>query len=286
NIKVNTHGHTMTSHYVVYSLIQLLRNSTSDEMSINLIKIFHCLIKYPKSTSTVVSAIKETEASYTLIEFLDSPFEELGIETLKLLLTLPTYMGHILADRLCNTEGQPENPIKIPPDTTQLTEKFAIAAKFLAMLPHQNLPLNLALLYTRRTPAVIQTINEIQISGTRTSRFTNLYLEGLVGILVRFTTTLYERQILQLASGCNFTLIFTQLLMRATSDEVQRLSAIGLEKLPVQSITLSKPPQIKRTKFMKLFYIPRLLLFLTKQKQKRYRCVQFTKGYVLQKPLF
>ncbi|KAI3979629.1 hypothetical protein MKX01_013724 [Papaver californicum] len=253
NIKVNTHGHTMTSQYVVYNLIQLLRNSTSDEMSINLIKKFHCLIKSPKSTSTVVSAIKETEASYTLIEFLDSPFEELGIETLKLLLTLTTYMGHTVADRLCNTKGQPGNLIKIPPETTQLTEKF-------------NLPLNLALLYTRRIPAVIQTINEIQISATRTSRFTNLYLEGLVGILVRFTTTLYERQILQLASGCNFTLVFRQLLMRATSDEVQRLSAIGLEKLSVQSITLSKPPQIKRTKFMKF------------RSRKRYRCVQFHKG--------
>ncbi|KAI3867899.1 hypothetical protein MKX03_021306 [Papaver bracteatum] len=278
NIKVNTHGHTMTSHYVVYNLIQLLRNSTSDEMSINLIKIFHCLIKYPKSTSTVVSAIKETEASYTLFEFLDSPFEELGIETLKLLLTLTTYMGHTLADRLCNTKGQPANLIKIPPETTQLTEKFAIAAKFLATLPHQNLPLNLALLYTGRIPAVIQTINEIQISGTRTSRFTNLYLEGLVGILVRFTTTLYERQILQLASSCNFTLVLTQLLMRGTSDEVQRLSAIGLEKLSVQSITLSKPPQIKRTKFMKLFYIPRLLLFLTKQKQKKIQVCSVHKG--------
>ncbi|KAI3964131.1 hypothetical protein MKW92_039649 [Papaver armeniacum] len=256
NIKVNTHGHTMTSHYF----------------------IFHCLIKYPKSTSTVVSAIKETDASYTLIEFLDSPSEELGIETLKLLLTLTTYMGHTLADRLCNTKDQPENLIKIPPETAQLTEKIVIAAKFLALLPHQNLPLNLALLYTGRIPAVIQIINEIQISGTRTSRFTNLYLEGLVGILVRFTTTLYERQILQLASSCNFTLVLTQLLMRGTSDEVQRLSAIGLEKLSVQSITLSKPPQIKRTKFMKLFYIPRLLLFLTKQKQKKIQVCSVHKG--------
>ncbi|KAI3893829.1 hypothetical protein MKW92_023873 [Papaver armeniacum] len=278
NIKVNTHGHTMTSHYFVYNLIELLRNLTSDEVCINLIKIFHCLIKYPKSTSTVVSAIKETDASYTLIEFLDSPSEELGIETLKLLLTLTTYMGHTLADRLCNTKGQPENLIKIPPETAQLTEKIVIAAKFLALLPHKNLPLNLALLYTGRIPAVIQIINEIQISGTRTSRFTNLYLEGLVGILVRFTTTLYERQILQLASSCNFTLVLTQLLMRGTSDEVQRLSAIGLEKLSVQSITLSKPPQIKRTKFMKLFYIPRLLLFLTKQKQKKIQVCSVHKG--------
>ncbi|KAI3963635.1 hypothetical protein MKW92_049336 [Papaver armeniacum] len=268
NIKVNTHGHTMTSHYFVYNLIELLRNSTSDEVCINLIKIFHCLIKYPKSTSTVLH----------LIEFLDSPSEELGIETLKLLLTLTTYMGHTLADRLCNTKDQPENLIKIPPETAQLTEKIVIAAKFLALLPHQNLPLNLALLYTGRIPAVIQIINEIQISGTRTSRFTNLYLEGLVGILVRFTTTLYERQILQLASSCNITLVLTQLLMRGTSDEVQRLSAIGLEKLSVQSITLSKPPQIKRTKFMKLFYIPRLLLFLTKQKQKKIQVCSVHKG--------
>ncbi|OVA16886.1 Armadillo [Macleaya cordata] len=268
-IQVNSHGHKMTSDYIVYNLIQLLINSTSEKLNINLIKILLCLIKTPKSTSTVVSVIKETDASYTLIEFINSPFEELGIESLKLLITLTPYMGHTLADRLCKTKGQPENLIKNPTESTRITEKHAVSANFLAKLPHQNLPLNLALLYRDTVPTIIQTINEIQRSGTRTSRFANLYLEGLVGILVRFTTTLYETQVLQLARNYNFTSVFTELLMRSASDEVQRLSAIGLEKLSVESINLSKPPQIKRTKFLKLFYLPRFLLFLGSSKQRQ-----------------
>ncbi|GLT34556.1 hypothetical protein SLA2020_090650 [Shorea laevis] len=258
-LQVNTHGHTMSSDYVVYGIIYMLKNSSPDELNINLIRILMCLSESPKSTTTVVSVIKETEASYTLVELLNNPHEELSVAAIKLLIKLSPYIGHTLAERLCRTRGLPENLIEIPTQPNHITEKQAVSAKLLAKIPHQNLTLNLVLLNKNVVPGILQTINLIQRSGTRSSRYANAYLEGLVGILVRFTTTLYETQILFLARTHNFTQVFTELLVKTSSDEVQRLSAIGLENLSSESTHLSKPPQIKKTKFVKLLYLPKSL---------------------------
>lgn len=262
NLQVNSHGHTMTSDYVVYNIVYMLNNSTPDELNNNLIRILLFLAKIPKPEATIVSLVKETEASYTLIELINNPHEELSIAAMKLLTVLSPHMGHILVERLCKIRGQPENLlIQSSTETTLITEKQAVSAKFLAKLPHENLTLNLALLYNNTVPAILQAISQIQRRGTRSSRFESDYLEGLVGILVRFTTTLYEPQMLFLAKTQNFTTVFTELLMKTSSDEVLRLSATGLENLSSESINLSKPQQIKRKKFMMLFYLPKYLSF-------------------------
>ncbi|XP_024933833.3 putative U-box domain-containing protein 42 isoform X2 [Ziziphus jujuba] len=268
NLRVNSHGHTMASDYVVYNIIYMLRNSTPDELNVNLIRILSCLTKYPKSMATIISLVKEIETSFTLIELINNPHEELAVATIKLLIMLTPNMGHTLADRLCKTRGQPENLIQIPNDVTRITEKQAVSAKFLAELPHQNLTLNLALLFKIAVPTILQTISQIQRSGTRSSRYATSYLEGLVGILVRFTTTLYDPQILFLARTHNFTMVFSELLMKSSSDEVQRLSAIGLENLSSESINLSKPPQVKKAKFMNLVNLPKFLSFKSSRKTK------------------
>ena len=259
NLQVNTHGHTMGSHYIVYSIIHMLKNSTPDDLNTNLIRILLCLAKSPKSNATIVSVVRETEASYTLIELINNPREELGIASMKLLVTLSPYLGHTFAERLCKTRGQPESLIQSPAGTNQITEKQAVSANFLADLPHQNLRLNLALLSNDSVPMILQSIHQMQSSGTRTSRYASAYLEGLVGIIVRFTTTLFEPQMLFLARNYNFTSVLTELLTKTSSDKVQRLSAIGLKNLSSESVNLSKPPQIKRTKFLKFFKLPRSL---------------------------
>ncbi|XVF03112.1 hypothetical protein REPUB_Repub04eG0232800 [Reevesia pubescens] len=266
SIQVNRHGHRMNSDYVVYNIIYMLKNSTPDELNINLIRILLCLTKSPKSMETIISVVNETEASYTLIELINNPHEQLGVAAIKLLITLAPHVGNTLAERLCKTMGQPESLIESPSETNQITEKQAVSAKFLAKLPQQNLTLNLALLHKNVVPKILQTIFLIQRSGTRTSRHATVFLEGLVGILVRFTTTLYEPQILFLARTHNLTSVFTELLMKTSSDEVQRLSAIGLENLSLESINLSRPPQIKKSKSMKLFHLPK---FLSSNSSKR-----------------
>ncbi|XP_024018286.1 putative U-box domain-containing protein 42 [Morus notabilis] len=259
NLQASSNGHTMTSDYCVHGIIYMLKNSAPDELNINLLRILLCLTKTPKSMATIISVVKESEASYILIELINNPREELGIAAIKLLIMLSPQIGHTLAEKLCKIRGQPESLIQSPREVKRISEKQAISAKFIAKLPQQHLTLNLALLSKNTVPTILQTINQIQKIGTRSSRHTSSYLEGLVGILVRFTTTLFDPQILFLARSHNFTAVFTELLVKTSSDEVQRLSAIGLENLSSESINLSKPPEVKKTKLLRMFSAPKFL---------------------------
>ncbi|MBA0621079.1 hypothetical protein Godav_006730 [Gossypium davidsonii] len=213
SIKVNTHGRRLSSNYAVYNIIHMLKNSTPDELNINLIRILLCLTKSPRSMDTIVSVVNETEASYTLIELINKPHEQVGVAVIKLLILLAPHV-----------------------------EKQALSARFLAKLPQQNLTLNLALLNNNVVPTILERIFLIQRNGTRTSRHATVYLEGLVGILVRFTATLYEPQMLFLSRTHNLTSVFTEMLIKTSSDEVQRLSAIGLENLSLESVETRKIP--------------------------------------------
>ncbi|KAJ8774619.1 hypothetical protein K2173_017065 [Erythroxylum novogranatense] len=267
NVQVKTYGCRLNSDYVVHNIMDMVGNSYPEELNINLIRVLLCLTKSPKSMYTITSAVRETEASYTLIELLNNPHEKLVITAIKLLISLSPYIGHILIERLCKISGQPENLILGQNETTTFTEKQAVSAKFLANLPHQNLTLNLFLIRQDTVPKILATINEIQKTGTRTSRFATPYLEGLVGILVRFTATLHDSQILYLARSYNFTSVFTELLMKTSSDEVQRLSAIGLENLSSESINLSRPPTNRRNNSVGLFLLQRLLCLGSSKKK-------------------
>ncbi|VVA94543.1 unnamed protein product [Arabis nemorensis] len=255
--EVNTHGHTLGSDYFVYNIINMLKNSSPDDLNIDLIRILLSLSKSPKAMATIVSVIKETDASFAMIELINNPHEELGVGALKLLIALTPYIGHTLSERLCKTRGQPENLIQCPAEANQITEKHAVSAKLLANLPHQNLTLNLALVNESIVSEILHAIHLIQRSGTRTSRYATDFLEGLVGILVRFTTTLYEPQMMYLARNHDLTSVFVDLLMKTSSDEVQRLSATGLENLSSITMTLSRPPQTRSTKFMGSLSMPR-----------------------------
>ncbi|CAA7053591.1 unnamed protein product [Microthlaspi erraticum] len=248
--EVNTHGHTLGSDYFVYNIIQMLKNSSPDDLNIDLIRILISLSKSARAMETIVSVIKETDASFAMIELINNPHEELGVGALKLLIALTPFIGHTLSERLCKTRGQPENLIQCPVEANQITEKHAVSAKLLAKLPHQNLTLNLALVSESIVSKILHAIYLIQRSGTRTSRYATDFLEGLVGILVRFTTTLYDSQMMYLAKNHDLASVFADLLMKTSSDEVQMLSATGLQNLSSTTMTLSRPPQARSTKFM------------------------------------
>ncbi|XP_042512469.1 putative U-box domain-containing protein 42 isoform X2 [Macadamia integrifolia] len=276
NLQVNRNGHTMESDYVVYTIVHMLKSSAPDEINVNLIRILLSLTKSPKAKSTLVSVVKESEASYTLIELIDSPHEELGITSIKLLISLAPYMGYTLSDRLCKTRGQPENLIKNPSEIERITEKHAVSANFLAKLPHLNLALNLSLFRKNTVPIILKAINDIQ-SGERMGKFSISYLEGLVGVLVRLTTAVCDPQILSLARDHNLTSVFTELLMTTSSDEVQRLSATGLENLSAESINLSKQPPAPPNKGPNLKKLQNFLS-LSSSKGKRLQMCPIHKG--------
>ncbi|XP_010470872.1 PREDICTED: putative U-box domain-containing protein 42 [Camelina sativa] len=270
--EVNTHGHTLGSDYFVYNIIHMLKNSSPDDLNIDLIRILLSLSKSPRAMATIVSVIKETDASFAMIELINNPHEELGVGALKLLIALTPYIGHTLSERLCKTRGQPENLIQCPIEANQITEKHAVSAKLLAKLPHQNLTLNLALVNESIVSQILHAIHLIQRSGTRTSRYATDFLEGLVGILVRFTTTLYESQMMYLARNHDLTSVFVDLLMKTSSDEVQRLSATGLEHLSSTTMTLSRPPQPRSTKFMGSLSMPRSFSLRSSKKKQTEIC--------------
>ncbi|XP_009391758.2 putative U-box domain-containing protein 42 isoform X1 [Musa acuminata AAA Group] len=243
-IQVDKHGHTITSHYSIYNIAHMLKCSKSDKLNINLINILLYMAKIPRHIATVVSVMKETEVSYTLIEQLNSPVEVLVVAAAKLLTELSFHIGHRIAEGLCKTQGQPEGLIKSY-DIDQITKKHAISVNLIAKLPHKNLTLNLSLLHQGTVPAIISRMQGILRGETRTTRYTRCYLEGLVGVLVRFTATLFDQEILQMARGQNLTSVFTELLVRTGgSNEVQRLAAAGLENLSSQSVHLSRPPEV------------------------------------------
>ncbi|KAG5380628.1 hypothetical protein IGI04_028470 [Brassica rapa subsp. trilocularis] len=270
--EVNTTGHTLGSDYFVYNIIQMLKNSSPDNLNIDLIRILLSLSKSPRAMATIVSVIKETDASFAMIELINNPHEELGVGALKLLIALTPFIGHTLSERLCKTRGQPENLIQCPAEANLITEKHAVSAKLLAKLPHQNLTLNLALVNESIVSEILHAIHLIQRSGTRTSRYATDFLEGLVGILVRFTTTLYEPQMMYLAKNHDLTSVFADLLMKTSSDEVQRLSATGLENLSSTTMTLSRPPQVRNKNFMESLSMPRSFSLRSSKKKQVETC--------------
>ncbi|XP_056691334.1 putative U-box domain-containing protein 42 [Spinacia oleracea] len=256
NLTINTQGHTMVSSYFVFNIVYMIKSSTPDDLNLNLIRILYCVAKKSKESDNnnnnnpVSSAVKESEASYTLVELINHPSVKIAVAAIKLLTLLSPHIGNLVIERLCKTDGQTEALLQSPSNHNQITERQALSVTFLSKLPHQNLGLNLALQLNKETiPGILQSISQlIQTSGTRkNNNYACMYLEGLVGVLVRFTATLYDSQILFLAKKHSFTAVFTDLLMETSSDEVQILAATGLEKLSAQSVRLSKPPPQHRT---------------------------------------
>ncbi|XP_071689742.1 putative U-box domain-containing protein 42 [Rutidosis leptorrhynchoides] len=243
----------MSLDYIIYNLVRRIGNSMPDELNVNFVRILSCLMKFAKSRDIIVSVVKESDVCTNLIELLNNPNEEIQVTSIVFCIALSPFIGHTLADRLCKIKGQPQALLKDLNETMPPTEKQAVSVNFLAKLPHENISLNLALFTS--VPLVLRKIDQVMKSGMRMSKFGSSYLEGLVGILVRFTYTLYENQFLILAKNFNFATVFTDLLMNTFSDEIQILSANGLANLSVKTVTLSKPAQIKKKKLRRFAYI-------------------------------
>nr|XP_043613673.1 putative U-box domain-containing protein 42 [Erigeron canadensis] len=250
--------HKMSLDYIIYNIVKRVGNSMPDEMNINFVRILLCLMKFLKTSTIIVSVVKENDACANIIELLNNPNEELQVVSIMFSIALSPFLGQILADKLCKTRGQPQALLKELPEMTPPTEKQAVSVNFLAKLPHENISLNLALYHT--VPLILKKIDQIQRSGMRMSKYGIVYLEGLVGILVRFTATLYENHFLILAKNFTFTNVFTELLMNTFSDEIQKLSAKGLENLSLKTVILSKPAPIKKIKKLRV----RKFLYLLK----------------------
>ncbi|PKA46322.1 Putative U-box domain-containing protein 42 [Apostasia shenzhenica] len=244
SIEINKHGDTMTSDYFICNLIRMLSYSIPSGMNVNLIKVLSYLSKQQHPFSRIASVLKETGTIQTVIEFLNSQHDDLIMVSAELLIKLSSHIGHTISERLCKTQEQPEGLVgRLESNNICVIKKNALALNLLAKLPHQNLTLNLALLQKDIVPIILQRISKIQKGETMTSSWTRSYLEGLVGTLLRFTSSLYDIDVLSMARQQNLTSVFTGLLIRnAGSEEVQRLAALGLENVSSESINLSMKP--------------------------------------------
>ncbi|TVU11656.1 hypothetical protein EJB05_45253 [Eragrostis curvula] len=248
NIVVNKEGHVITSKYSVYNFAHMLKCTVPDNLNLSVVRVLLALTARPKPLATVVSVMKEQDNSHTVIELMGSPTSEaLAVSATRLLIALSPQMGHTIAEKLCRAPGQPGKLVKSIGQPGRVTERHAVSAMLLAKLPYQHIALNLSLVSRGGVPTLLAKIEEMQRGGMRASRHAKAYMEGLVGALVRLTSTLYDRDVLQAAMDHNFTSVLTDLLVRSVgSDEVQRLAAVGLENLSCQSSTLSQPPAEER----------------------------------------
>lgn len=246
-VVVNKEGHVITSKYSVYNFAHMLKCSMPDNLNLSIVRVLLALTALPRPLATVVSVMKEQDSSQTMIEFMGSPSEALGIAATRLLIALSPQMGHTIAEKLCKAPGQPGRLVTSIGQAGRITERHAVSATLLARLPYQNITLDLVLLHHGAAPTILAKIEEMQRGEMRASRHAKPYLEGLVGALVRLTTTLYDPDVLLVAMDHNFTSVLSDLLVRsAGSDEVQRLASVGLENLSHQSANFSQPPSEER----------------------------------------
>ncbi|KAL6911408.1 hypothetical protein ACP4OV_000213 [Aristida adscensionis] len=240
---VNKEGHVLTSKYSIYNFVHMLKCFMPDDLNLSIIRVLLALTELPKPLATVVSVIRENHRGHAIVELMSSPLEALGIAATRLLVTLSPHIGHTIAERLCKTQGQPGRLIKSISHAGRITERRAASATLLSKLPYRNTSLNVALVQEGAVPAVLSAIEEMQKGGARTSKHAVPFMEGLVGMLVRLTATLYSPEVLKVAMDHNLASVLTELLTGAAgSDEVQRLAAVGLENLSYLSIKLSQPP--------------------------------------------
>lgn len=65
--EMNTTCLTLGSDYFVY-IIQMLKNTSPYDLNIDLFRILISLSKSPRAVATIILAIKETDASFAIIE--------------------------------------------------------------------------------------------------------------------------------------------------------------------------------------------------------------------------
>jgi len=256
---VNKEGHVFSSKYCIYNLVHMLKCFMPDDLNLSIIRLLIVLTAFAKPLDVVVSVVRENHRGHAIVELMNSPMQALCIAATRLLITLSAHIGHTIAERLCKTQGQPGRLVKSISHTGHVTERHAVLVMLLSRLPHRNISLNLGLVQEGAVPVILNGIEEMQNGATRTSRYAVPYMEGLVGSLVRLTTTLYNPTVLKAAMDHSLASVLTEVLTGAAgSSEVQRLAAVGLENLSYQSIKLSQllpeedPRPKKKTIFKRL----------------------------------
>ncbi|KAF8405563.1 hypothetical protein HHK36_010470 [Tetracentron sinense] len=249
SIPLEADHQTLVSEDIVHNLLHLISN-TGPAIECKLLQVLVGLTSSPNTVLDVVTAIKSSGATISLIQFIEATQKDLRVASIKLLQNLSPHMGQELADALRGTVGQLGSLIKIISENMGITEEQAAAVGLLADLPERDLGLTRQMLDEGAFEVVISRVVRIRQGETRGSRFMTPYLEGLVRFLARVTFVLAdEPDAVALSREHNLAALFTDLLQANGLDKVQMVSAMALENLSQESKRLTRLPELPKPGF-------------------------------------
>ncbi|XP_010471790.1 PREDICTED: U-box domain-containing protein 43 [Camelina sativa] len=245
-VPVGPDHQTLVSEEIVENLLQLTSN-TGPEIQGKLLAVLVGLTSCPNSVINVVSAIRNSAAIISLVQFVEiHENDDLRLASIKLLHNISPHMSEELANALRGTVGQLASLFAIILENTPtITEEQAAAAGLLAELPERDLVLTMRLLRDGAFEKIISKISGIRQKEIRGIRFERTFLERLVSILARITFALTkETQAVSFCCENNLTAVFIDLLQSNSQDNIQMASAIALENLSLESKNLTRIPEL------------------------------------------
>ncbi|KAL0324849.1 UNVERIFIED_CONTAM: U-box domain-containing protein 44 [Sesamum radiatum] len=244
SIPVGPEHQTLVSEEVIHNLLHLISN-TGPAIECKLLQVLVGLTSSPTTVSSVVSAIKSSGATISLVQFIEAPQRDLRLASIKLLQNLSPLMGRELASCLRGPSGQLGSLIRVISENVGITEEQAAAVGLLADLPERDAGLTRQMLDEGAFQVFISRIIRIRQGETRGSRFMTPYLEGLVKVLSRITFALSEESgaARALCREHNLASLFIDLLQVNGLDNVQMVSAMAIENLSQESKNLTRLPE-------------------------------------------
>lgn len=250
-------GETLLSEEMVHSLLHLISN-TGPAIECNLLNVLVGLTGSPSTVADVVSAVRSSGATISLIQFVEAAHREIRVESLKLLRNVSPYMGAELADALglggsTGHLGSLLGVVTVTEDhRSGVTEEQAAAVALLGDLPERDWSLTRQLQELGAFRALATKLVELRRGTIRGNRHVAPFTEGAVKVLYRVTCALAalsqqgEAEVyVELAREVALAPLFVELLQQMSSgqDAVLLYSAMALENLSLQSARLTDVPE-------------------------------------------
>jgi hypothetical protein len=234
---------TLLSEDVVHSLLHLISN-TGPAIECKLLNVLVGLTASPATVADVVSAIRSSGATISLIQFVEAAHRDIRLESLKLLRNVSPYMGGELADALGGSSGHLGSLLRVVTEGgTSVTEEQAAALGLLGDLPERDWNLTRQLLDMGAFRALASKLAELRRGAIRGNRHVAPFTEGAVKVLYRVTCALQlQEEYVEFVREAGLAPLFVELLQQMTSSTVQLYSAMALENLSLQSRRLTDVP--------------------------------------------
>jgi hypothetical protein len=237
-------GDTLVSEDVVHSLLHLISN-TGPAIECKLLSVLVGLTGSAATVADVVSAIRSSGATISLIQFVEAAHREIRLESLKLLRNVSPYMGAELAEAIGGHLGSLVRAVS--DERGGVTEEQAAAAGLLGDLPERDWNLTRQLQDLGAFRALASRLAELRRGAIRGSnRHLAPFTEGAVKVLYRVTCALGEADeeglYVEVARELGLAPLFVELLQQMSSTVVLH-SAMALENLSLQSGRLTAVPE-------------------------------------------